>query len=45
MWCGLDEFLQEKTIEYYKKCFGMKLLRFRDIPEVGGGADSSPWIC
>ena len=23
----------EKTIEYYKKCFGMKLLRFRDIPE------------
>ena len=28
--------LQDKTIEYYKKCFGMELLRFRDIPEVGG---------
>jgi hypothetical protein len=26
--------LQDKTIEYYKKCFGMKLLRYRDIPEV-----------
>lgn len=26
--------MQDKTIDYYKKCFGMKLLRFRDIPEV-----------
>lgn len=22
---------------YYQECFGMKLLRFRDIPEVGAG--------
>jgi len=24
----------EKTIEYYKKHFGMQLLRMRDMPEV-----------
>lgn len=23
----------DKTIKYYQDCFGMKLLRFRDIPE------------
>eukprot|EP00887_Chlorella_sp_A99_P003381 scaffold7.g3381.t1 len=23
----------DQTIEYYQKCFGMKLLRYRDIPE------------
>ena len=26
----------EKTIEYYKKHFGMQLLRLRDVPEVRG---------
>ena len=25
----------DATIKYYKDCFGMQLLRFRDIPEVG----------
>lgn len=24
----------EKTIKYYEDCFGMKLLRYRDIKEV-----------
>ncbi len=27
----------DTTIEYYKKHFGMKLLRYRDIPDVRGG--------
>ena len=25
----------DKTIQYYKECFGMQLLRYRDISEVG----------
>lgn len=25
----------DETIEYYKKHFGLKQLRYRDIPEVG----------
>lgn len=24
----------DETISYYKKCFGAKLLRYRDIPDV-----------
>ena len=29
----------DETIEYYKKFFGMKQIRYRDIPEVGESSD------
>ena len=28
----------DATIKFYKECLGMQLLRYRDLPEVGGGA-------
>ena len=32
------------TIDYYKKHFGMKLLRYRDIPDVRAGS-SAAFLC
>lgn len=30
---------------YYQDCFGMKLLRYRDIPEVGGWQHNAVMTC
>jgi len=32
----------DATIDYYKKHFGMKQLRYRDVPEVSGNAQHLP---
>ena len=33
----------DETLEYYKKHFGLKQLRYRDIPEVQPSG-SAPWL-